>query len=60
VEVKNVSSLSYTAQIRDMAQWALNNGYTFQLWINENAQLSPELQQAISNGWILLERFGWP
>jgi hypothetical protein len=60
-EVKNVSELSFTQQLQDMAMWAYNNpGYTFQLWVNQNTKLSDELQQAIKNGWIQLERFSWP
>lgn len=38
-EVKNVSSLSYTEQLRDMASWAYNQGYTFELWVREGAEL---------------------
>jgi hypothetical protein len=59
-EVKNVSEQSFTAQLQDMAMWAYNNGFTFQLWVDKNTKISDELQQAINNGWIQLERFSWP
>jgi RHS repeat-associated protein len=60
VEVKNVSALSYTAQIRDMAQWAYQEGFTLQLWVNKNAVLTPELLRAEQLGYLTLQRFSWP
>jgi hypothetical protein len=42
-EVKNVASLSWNAQVRDMAVWAKTNNHTFELWYREGATLSAEL-----------------
>lgn len=53
-EVKNVGSLSYTGQLRDFASYASSNGYTFQLWVRPTTQLSGPLQQAVTNGDIML------
>ena len=52
--VKNVGSLSYISQLRDFAAYALQNGYTFQLWVRPTTQLSGPLQQAVANGEIVL------
>ena len=60
VEVKNVSELSYTAQIRDMVIWADTAGYTFQLWVNNMTELSPAVQALVNTGKINLQRFSWP
>jgi RHS repeat-associated protein len=53
-EVKNVSSLSYTNQLRDYVLWAQANNYTFELWVRPTTILSGPLQQAVSNGQIVL------
>lgn len=53
-EVKNVGRLSYTNQLRDFAAYANSNGYTFELFVRPTTQLSGPLQQAISNGEIVL------
>jgi hypothetical protein len=53
-EVKNVGSLSYTNQLRDFASYASSKGYTFELWVRPTTQLSGPLQQAVSNGEIML------
>lgn len=53
-EVKNVGSLSNTSQLRDFAAYAGQNGYTFELWVRPTTQLSGPLQQAISQGEIML------
>jgi len=53
-EVKNVSSLSYTEQLRDFVLWAQANNYTFELWVRSTTTLSGPLQQAISSGHIVL------
>ena len=53
-EVKNVGSLSYTSQLKDYAAYAAQNGYTFELTVRSTTQLSGPLQQAVSNGSIVL------
>jgi restriction endonuclease fold toxin 7 of polymorphic toxin system len=53
-EVKNVGSLSFTSQLRDTAAYAARNGYTFELWVRPTTQLSGPLQQAVTNGEIVL------
>jgi RHS repeat-associated protein len=59
-EVKNVSELAFTSQIRDMALWAAENGGTFQLWVRNGAQLTPQMQQAVNQGLVQLHWFTWP
>lgn len=53
-DVKNVGSLSYTSQLRDFAAYARANNYTFELFVRPTTQLSGPLQQAASNGEIVL------
>ena len=54
-EVKNVSSLSYTQQLRDFADHAGKNGLTFDLYVRPTTQLSGPLQDAIRQGTINLK-----
>jgi RHS repeat-associated protein len=53
-EVKNVGSLSYTNQLRDLAAYAQQQGYTFELWVRSTTQLSGPLQRAVEQGQIVL------
>ncbi|HWO22671.1 MAG TPA: toxin TcdB middle/N-terminal domain-containing protein [Kofleriaceae bacterium] len=53
-EVKNVSSLSYTQQLRDFATYARQNGLRFDLWVRPTTQLSAPLAREISSGTINL------
>lgn len=46
-EVKNVKSLSYTSQIKDSIQIALNEGKSLQLFIRPDTYLSGPLKEAI-------------
>jgi hypothetical protein len=56
-EVKNVGYQSFTAQLRDMSGWAINNGYRFQLWVNNATTLSSEVKRAEELGLIEIHRF---
>ena len=60
VEVKNVASLSFTQQIRDMAYWAKDNGYTFVIYLRAGAERSGPLKQAIADGLIRIEETVFP
>ena len=51
-EVKNVSSLSYTQQLRDFAAHASANGLRFDLWVRPTTQMSGPLLDAIEAGAI--------
>ena len=53
-EVKNVQSLSYTSQLQDYAAYAQQNSLQFHLWVRPSTELSGPLQDAISNGQIIL------
>jgi Restriction endonuclease fold toxin 7 len=55
-EVKNVSRLSYTSQLRDFAAYASGNGLRFNLYVRGGTQLSGPLQQAVDSGAINLFR----
>ncbi|HEX2926207.1 MAG TPA: putative toxin [Ruminiclostridium sp.] len=58
-EIKNVSSQSYTNQLKDFNAWAKqNNGYQFILEVRPGAKLSGPLQEAINNGEIILKNIG--
>jgi RHS repeat-associated protein len=55
-EVKNVSELSLTKQLRDFIAYARENEYTFELVVREGANLSVSLQEIINRGEIILRR----
>jgi hypothetical protein len=55
-EVKNVSSLSYTNQLRDFEAYAQQQGLTFDLYVRGSTTLSGPLQEAVDNGQIVLIR----
>ena len=55
-EVKNVSQLSYTKQLRDYVAIAQREGYTFELIVRKDTKLSIPLQNAINRGEIILRR----
>jgi hypothetical protein len=49
-EVKNVSRLSYTNQLRDFAAYAKDNGLEFNLYVRGGTRVSGPLQAAIDSG----------
>ncbi|WP_353115078.1 putative toxin [Microbacterium sp.] len=55
-EVKNVSSLSYTSQLKDFQAYAQQNGLTFNLYVRGTTTLSGPLQKAVDSGYINLIR----
>ncbi|TAK33869.1 MAG: hypothetical protein EPO21_11645 [Chloroflexota bacterium] len=55
-EVKNVGSLSYTKQLRDIATYAQTKGYDFELIVRQDTSLSGPLEDAIEQGVITLNR----
>ena len=57
-EIKNVSSQSYTNQLKDFNAWAKQNGYQFILEVRPGAKLSGPLQEAIKAGEIILKNIG--
>jgi RHS repeat-associated protein len=58
-EVKNVSKLSYTSQLRDYAAYAQQQGYTFELVTRQGTELSGPLQAAIERGEIIRGKLPW-
>jgi hypothetical protein len=54
--VKNVSSLSYSSQLRDFAAYAQQEGLAFNLYVRGSTTLSGPLQAAVDNGTITLIR----
>lgn len=57
-EVKNVSTLSYTNQLKDFNLWAQREGYDFVLAVREGATLSKPLLEEIKNGTIIIKNIG--
>ncbi|MEL6340578.1 MAG: putative toxin, partial [Myxococcota bacterium] len=55
-EVKNVSQLSYTQQLRDFAAFAKDQGLRFELTVRQGTRLSKPLQRAVDAGDITLRR----
>ena len=53
-EVKNVSILSYTRQLRDFNLHSQKYGLRFELFTRPNTRLSGPLMDQISNGNIIL------
>ncbi len=57
-EIKNVSNLSYTKQLKDFNLWAKDNGYKFILEVRPGAKLSGPLEAQIKQGNIILKELG--
>lgn len=53
-EVKNVSSLSFTRQLRDFADFAQQTGRQFDLYVRRSTRLSGPLKDAVQEGRINL------
>lgn len=53
-EVKNVSHLSYTSQIRDFVSFADEAGYTFELWVRPSTTFSGPMAEAIAGKNVVL------
>jgi hypothetical protein len=53
-EVKNVSKLGYTKQLKDFALYADRYGLKFVLYVRKSTVLSKELQAAVQSGSIIL------
>jgi len=47
VEVKNRASLSFERQLRDFAEYALEEGIEFTIVVREGTELTGELQRAV-------------
>ncbi len=63
IEVKNASFVSLTHQLRSFLEYTQrpeNAGYTFHLYVNKAATLSPTIQALVDNGQIILHHFIWP
>jgi hypothetical protein len=56
-EVKNVGSLSYSQQLRDLAQYAQQTGRSFDLYVRPTTRLSGPLQRASGRGGPINLRF---
>jgi hypothetical protein len=52
-EVKNVTKLSLTNQLKDFVAFAQKEEYTFELWMRETTNISQPLQELIDNGQII-------
>jgi RHS repeat-associated protein len=52
-EVKNVQNISYTRQLRDYADFAQQEGLTFELYTRSSTQISGPLNEAINNDVII-------
>lgn len=57
-EIKNVSTQSYTRQLKDFNEWSKQNGYQFVLEVRPGAKLSGPLEEAINKGDIILKIIG--
>jgi len=55
-EVKNVKYLDYTNQLKDYVAYAKKYGYTFELIVRMNTEISKSLQKVIDIGEIILRR----
>jgi hypothetical protein len=47
-EVKDVTSLSYTQQLRDFASYARHHRLRFDLWVRRDTELSGPLREEIA------------
>ena len=55
-EVKNVAKLSFTRQLHDYLDYAVEEGLQFNLYVRKNTKLSRPLQEAVNQGLINLEK----
>ncbi|MBY4110008.1 hypothetical protein HQO82_13670 [Rhodococcus fascians] len=55
-EVKNINTIGASQQLKDMAQYASERGYTKELIVDNRTVVSGPLQQMIDNGEIILKR----
>jgi hypothetical protein len=55
-EVKNVKYQHYSSQLKDYVAFAKANGYTFKLTVRVGTQISLQLQMAVDQGDIILDR----
>nr|WP_296769423.1 putative toxin [Rhodococcus sp. (in: high G+C Gram-positive bacteria)] len=55
-EVKNTNSIGASQQIKDMAQYASDRGYTMELIVDDRTVVSGPLQLMIDSGEIVLKR----
>ena len=53
-EVKNVASLSYTAQLRDYFSYATENAYEMHLWVRNSTYLSGPLLKGIAENEVII------
>ena len=59
-EVKNITLLSYTQQLRDLTQFSLDKGLRFDLYVRPGAQLSGPLLDARAQGLINILEIPFP
>jgi len=59
-EVKNVSSLSFTEQLRNYSDWAITNNFSFVIYVREGAQISSTLRAAAQSGLLEIRSFVAP
>ena len=52
-EIKNVSTLPFTNQIKDFVAYSQQKNYTFELWTRATTQISQPLQKLITDGQII-------
>ena len=58
-EVKNVSRLSLTNQIRDFAAGAKESGVSFELIVRKTTELTKQLREFIATEGIILKFLPW-
>ncbi len=59
-EVKNVRYQSYTAQLRDMIDYATKNNIKFNLVVREGGRISSTLQELVNSGKIVVHYIKMP
>jgi hypothetical protein len=50
IEVKNAAQAALTAQLREMIEYAIREGYDFQLIVREGTKVSQPLLEALERG----------
>jgi RHS repeat-associated protein len=58
-EVKNVSHLPFTSQMRDYVTYAKDNGYSIRLWVRQGTTFSGPMHNAMNNGGFEIKLFPW-
>lgn len=60
IELMNTSYVNFTAQTKEMAGWAANNGHRVELWLRQGASVTGKSQHWANQGFIGIQTLTRP